>query len=131
MKKRPEKGVRTTVRQLAYPFRHMTLRGPDEDIDWIVSLLSSALQLLSQKDIAAVCSDVAYVKVLLEPVRTDQTFHQTRGWLKASDPSIEYNNACANRHGERGRWFVKGEPFKPWLQTPNSFLWLNGFAGCA
>ena len=43
--------VRTTTRQLAYPFRESTLRKLDADIDEIVSNLSLALGVLQQKDI--------------------------------------------------------------------------------
>lgn len=55
---------------------------------------------------------------------------ELRGWLKASDATIEFNSASAKRHKDTGQWLLQSPLFTSWLQQPNSFLWLNGFAGC-
>ena len=54
--------VRTTTRQLAYPFKQSTLRKIDADIDEIVSHLSLALQVLHQKDFGNVRGDIEDAK---------------------------------------------------------------------
>jgi ankyrin repeat domain-containing protein 50 len=120
----------STARRLAYPFRQSTLQKLDEDIDEAVSHLSLALQLLQQKDIGKVQDDIDDAKSLLSLVRADQISSSIRDWLGAPDASVEYNNACKKRHPGTGLWFVQGLHFHSWLETPNSFLWLNGFAGC-
>jgi hypothetical protein len=51
-------------------------------------------------------------------------------WLEAPDASIEYKNSCKKRHPGTGLWLVEGPSFTSWLEQPNSFMWLNGFAGC-
>jgi hypothetical protein len=120
----------TATRRLAYPFRQSTLQKLDEDIDETVSHLSLTLQVLQQKSIGNVQDDIEDAKSLLELVRAHQISSAIRDWLKAPDASIEYNSACKKRHPGTGLWLVKGSPFSSWLENPNSFLWLYGFAGC-
>jgi ankyrin repeat domain-containing protein 50 len=122
--------IQTTTRQLAYPFRHSTLRKLDADIDEIVSNLSLALAVLHQKDIGHVQDDIEDVKAVLDLVRTTQISSTIRDWLKAPDTTIDYNDACKLKYPQTGLWFVKGPYFSTWLVKANSFLWLNGFAGC-
>lgn len=44
--------------------------------------------------------------------------------------SLNHNATCAKSHLNTGQWFVNGHHFRNWLHERNSFLWLNGFAGC-
>jgi ankyrin repeat domain-containing protein 50 len=74
--------------------------------------------------------DITELKSLLEVVRATQISASIRDWLKAPDATINHNAACAKRHPGTGMWFVKGPIFALWLIQDNSFLWLNGFAGC-
>lgn len=122
--------ARTATRQLAYPFRQSTLRKLDADIDEITSHLSLALQVLQAKDIDNIQNDIEDAKILLDLVRADQISSTIRGWLKAPDATVNYNEAYKKKHPGTGLWFVKGSSFSTWLAKPKSFLWLNGFAGC-
>jgi hypothetical protein len=122
--------ARTAARKLAYPFRQSTLQALNEDIDEIVSHLSLALQVLQQKDIGNVKDDIEATKALLDLVGAGQISSKIREWLQAQDATNNYNEACKKRHPGTGLWFVKGSSFSTWLAKPNSFLWLNGFAGC-
>jgi hypothetical protein len=122
--------ARTTAYRVAYPFRQSTLQKLDENIDETMSHLSLAVQMLHQKDVGRVQDDVEYTKDLLDLVRADQVSSAIRAWLKAPDAAINYNEACKKRHPDTGLWLVKGSSFSAWLTQPNSFLWLNGFAGC-
>ncbi|KFY05580.1 hypothetical protein V492_08436 [Pseudogymnoascus sp. VKM F-4246] len=122
--------VRTTTRQLAYPFKQSTLRKLDIDIEDTVSNLSLALAVLQQGDISKVHDDIEDAKAVLDLVRTTQISSEIRDWLKAPDATTNYNDACKLKHPRTGLWFVKGPLFSTWLVKDNSFLWLNGFAGC-
>jgi uncharacterized protein YukE len=122
--------IQTTARQLAYPFRQSTLRKLDADIDEIVSNLSLALAVLHQKDIGNIQHDIKDAQAVLDLIRTTQISSTIRDWLKAPDVTTNYNDACKFRHPRTGLWFVKGSQFSTWLVKANSFLWLNGFAGC-
>lgn len=122
--------VRGAARRVAYPFRQSTLQKLDEDIDEVVHHLSLALQLLQQKDIGRVQDDVEDVKALLNLVRSSQVSSTIYEWLKAPDATVNFNEACKKKHPGTGLWFVKGASFNAWLDKPNSFLWLKGFAGC-
>ncbi|KAL8718670.1 MAG: hypothetical protein Q9225_004223 [Loekoesia sp. 1 TL-2023] len=122
--------ARTAAYKVAYPFRQSTLQKLDENIDEIVSHLSLALHLLGQKDICKVRNNVEDTKALLDLVRADQISSKIRQWLKAPDATTNYNESYQKRHGCTGLWLVEGSSFFAWLIKPNSFLWLNGFAGC-
>ena len=122
--------ARTAAYRVAYPFRQSTLQKLSEDIDEIVSHLSLGLQLLGQNDIARVHDDIKDTKDLLDLVRAGQISLEIRKWLKAPDPTVNYNNACEKRQRDTGLWFVEGPSFSAWLTKPHSFLWLKGFAGC-
>jgi hypothetical protein len=130
----PSAGVaaaaRATGRRLAYPFRQSTLQKLDEDIDEICANITLALQVLQQQDIGSVQDEIQDTKALLELVRASQVSCEIRGWLKAPDASINYNEACKKKHPGTGLWFIKGLEFNKWLRTAGSFLWLRGFAGC-
>ncbi|KAK4044313.1 putative ankyrin repeat protein [Parachaetomium inaequale] len=122
--------ARATVRRITYPFRQSTLQRIEEDIDEILSQLSVAQQALIQNELSHVRDDVEDTKALLEQVRASQISLEIRQWLDAPDATTNFNLACANKHPGTGLWLVRGSPFSEWLQKPNSFLWLRGFAGC-
>ncbi|ERS97064.1 hypothetical protein HMPREF1624_06393 [Sporothrix schenckii ATCC 58251] len=120
----------TAARKLAYPFRRTTLEELNDTVDEIAAHLSLALQSLQLKNIDRVQNDTEDTKRLLDLVRANQISLTIRSWLKAPDATVNYNEACKKRHGGTGLWLVKSPVFFSWLTKPNSFLWLNGFAGC-
>ncbi|KIW21484.1 hypothetical protein PV08_02064 [Exophiala spinifera] len=122
--------AQTSARRLAYPLRQSTLQKLDEDVNEAVCHLSLALQVLQQNDIGNVQDNVEDTKALLDLVRSSQVSSDIREWLRAPDATKNYNEACQKKHPGTGLWFVKSSSFSSWLTSPNSFLWLNGFAGC-
>ncbi|KAJ2988860.1 hypothetical protein NUW58_g3758 [Xylaria curta] len=122
--------ARTSARKLAYPFRQSTLQMLDESVEEIVSHISLALQILQLKDVSEVRNDGTDSKALLELVRASQISIDIRDWLRAPDVTTNYYEACNKRHTGTGLWFVNGSSFSGWLEKPDSFLWVNGFAGC-
>jgi hypothetical protein len=122
--------LRHTGRRLLYPFRKSTLQKLSEDIDSIVSCLSLAMQLLSQKGVVKLEDDMEDVKGLLSLVRASQISSDIKVWLRAPDASANFNEAIQKKHPNTGLWFVKSSDFATWLIKPNSLLWLVGFSGC-
>jgi hypothetical protein len=51
-------------------------------------------------------------------------------WLKAADPSVNYNRAIRAHDPGTGGWFLGSTQFQDRKEQPNSFLWLHGFSGC-
>ncbi len=122
--------IKVAGRRVACPFRQSTLQKLDEVIGEIRGNLSLALDVLQLRDHKNTQDDITEVKSLIEAVRATQISSKIRDWLKAADATVNHNAACAKRHPGTGTWFVKGPIFTNWLTQDNSFLWLNGFAGC-
>ncbi|KAF7976159.1 hypothetical protein HWV62_7479 [Athelia sp. TMB] len=61
----------------------------------------------------------------LTPTSQDQDGRIYR-WLAASDCSENYRAARALHHPQTGAWFIDGNEFGSWKQTPNSAMWLQG-----
>lgn len=91
-----------------------------------MSYLSLALQMLQQKVVKQVQADVEELVALMRASHVYTTIHH---WLKATDATINYNDAAKKRHPDTGLWFVGSATFTAWPVRPNSLLWLNGFAG--
>ncbi|RYP84668.1 hypothetical protein DL769_001102 [Monosporascus sp. CRB-8-3] len=126
------RSVRSSIHikdRITYPFRQSTLERLDKNIDEILDRLSMSQQLLLQKDLRRIRDDNENVKAVLALIRTTQVSSEIRDWLKAPDATVNFNEASAKRHPKTGLWFVEGLAFSSWLKKPNSFLWLNGFAG--
>jgi ankyrin repeat domain-containing protein 50 len=127
-------GIQTAAkiagRKLAYPFKESTLRKVDEDISEIRSNLLAALSVLQLKRGDDLQNDIADLTILVDLLRTTQMSGTIRDWLKAPDPTLNYNEACKRKHPRTGLWFVKGPIFDEWWHEDYSFLWMNGHSGC-
>lgn len=51
-------------------------------------------------------------------------------WLAAPDPTTNHQNALKQRSGATGAWLTQSKQFSDWIDSPKSFLWLYGIAGC-
>ncbi|GFF23322.1 NACHT nucleoside triphosphatase [Aspergillus udagawae] len=122
--------VKVAGRRAAYPFRKSTLQKLEEDVSEIRENLSVALDVLQLKSQSQIQDGISEVKSLVERTNASQVSHTIRAWLMAPDASLNHNAACAKSHRNTGLWFVNGHHFRNWLHERNSFLWLNGFAGC-
>jgi hypothetical protein len=122
--------VQVAGRRAAYPFRKSTLQKLEEDIGEIRENLLFALNVLQLKSHNQIEDEITELKSLLERTNASQVSRAIRAWLMAPDASLNHNTACAKRHLDTGLWFINGHHFATWLVQRNSFLWLNGFAGC-
>lgn len=122
--------IKTATRRVAYPFRVSTLNKLEEDTRDIQVNLGFALTVLNQGDQRAIHDDLIDVKSLLESLREIRVSSAIRSWLDAPDATVNHNSICAKRRAETGIWFIDGKHYHEWLDWDNSFLWLNGFAGC-
>ncbi|KAL9611237.1 MAG: hypothetical protein Q9167_004120 [Letrouitia subvulpina] len=65
----------------------------------------------------------------LEVFFDEQSIAKVDQWLGPVDFVSNHEAAARLRHRETGRWFLDGDPFRHWLQTDNSFLWLHAIPG--
>lgn len=122
--------IQVAGRRAAYPFRKSTLQKLEEDASEIRENLSIALDVLQLKDHIQIQDNILELRSFLERTNANQLSLTIRAWLKAPRASLNHNAACAKRHQSTGLWFVNGHHFTNWLVERNSFIWLNGFAGC-
>jgi hypothetical protein len=122
--------IKVVARKLTYPFRRSTLQKIDENVSEIRTHVSLALAVLQLKNRARAQNDIEDTKALVNLIRARQISRDVQDWLKAPDASINHNEACAKKHPGTGTWLVKSDTYTRWLRGRNSFLWLQGFAGC-
>ncbi|KAJ5936936.1 hypothetical protein N7466_003386 [Penicillium verhagenii] len=122
--------VKVAGRRAAYPFRKSTLQKLEEDINEIRENLSFGIEILQLKGQTQIQDSISEIKSLVERTNASQVSFELRCWLMAPDASLNHNAASAKCHPSTGLWFVNGDQFRTWLKEHNSFLWLNGFAGC-
>ncbi|KZP17157.1 ankyrin [Athelia psychrophila] len=56
--------------------------------------------------------------------------HRVYEWLGAPDSSGNFHAAREKHHGNTGSWFLEGEEYVKWKETPDSTLWVYGTPGC-
>jgi hypothetical protein len=117
-------------RRATYPFRKSTIQKIEEDVGDIRESLVFALNVLQFKSHYRIEDEISAVRSLLERTNTCQISFTIRAWLQAPDISINHNAIYAKHHPKTGLWFINGHQFANWLVERNSFLWINGFAGC-
>ncbi|KAJ5605672.1 hypothetical protein N7510_008453 [Penicillium lagena] len=122
--------IQTAKNRVAYPFRKGTLQNLEEDIREIRDNLSIALNVLQLNGHKTTQNEISELKSLLERMNANHISSTIRCWLIAPDTAINHNAACAKRHTGTGLWFINGNHYANWLSQRNSFLWINGFAGC-
>jgi ankyrin repeat domain-containing protein 50 len=87
-------------RKLAYPFRKSTLQKLDEEISKLRSNVLVALNVLQLKVFDDVQQDTADLTTLVKLMRTSHVSEAVREWLKAPDPTSNFNESCSRRHPE-------------------------------
>jgi hypothetical protein len=122
--------LKVAARKFTYPFRRSTLQKIDENVGELRTHISLALTVLQLKDSVRAQDDIDDVKALVTLIKARQIAGHIQDWLKAPDASINHNEACAKKHPGTGMWLIKSDTFITWLKRENSFLWLQGFAGC-
>lgn len=66
----------------------------------------------------------------VKTIQVDARFDKVMNWLSPPDPSTNFNIARELRHQRSGQWLLDSDTYSAWKAEPNSFLWLNGIAGC-
>ncbi|KAG9852040.1 purine and uridine phosphorylase, partial [Aureobasidium melanogenum] len=75
-------------------------------------------------------SDVQTVAASLEIIKNSDQTRAVIRWLKATDPSVNYNKAIEAHLPGTGKWFLDSPQFQEWKEQTKSFLWLHGLTGC-
>lgn len=61
---------------------------------------------------------------------TDEKQDEIIKWMSRTDVTTNQNSARDKHEPKSGEWFLEGREYSLWKETPGSFLWLHGKAGC-
>lgn len=122
--------VQVAGRRAAYPFRKSTLLRLQEDVGEIRDNLLLAMNVLHLRKGNQIQSDMSELRLLIQRTSMNQMPSTIPGWFMAPDSSIDHYAASKKRHPGTGLWFLSSHQFATWIVKSNSFLWINGFAGC-
>ncbi|KAL7785777.1 ankyrin repeat-containing domain protein [Trichoderma afarasin] len=76
-------------------------------------------------------ADISTLREAVEGANRDRNQKEFLGWLCDIDPSDLYNAARKRHKAGTSEWLIKeNAQFTSWVQSPSSFLWLHGKAGC-
>ena len=121
-------------RRALYPFKTSTLAKLQEIVGELrqnMMFAAGVLQLDSNILTAQKLDEISSgMTVLGEKITRLHLATAIKDWLKAPDPSSNYNMAVEKRESTTGEWFVLNDDFKTWLDHPASLIWLHGGAGC-
>ena len=131
---RPEKKRDRIVSALQWHWN----KGDADEILQRIERLKSLIALALTNDLFALTEAVhdevkgisMGISALEISTKADSLRSKILQWLKAPDPSSNYNAALKRRHPGTGSWLLKYEAFLRWKDSSSSFLWLFGNAGC-
>ncbi|KAJ4859640.1 ankyrin repeats (3 copies) domain-containing protein [Trichoderma breve] len=84
--------------------------------------------ILNMKTIGA---NISSLREAVENANRDRNQQELLDWLCDIDPSDMYNAARKRHKAGTSEWLIKeNAEFASWVQSPSSFLWLHGKAGC-
>ncbi|OPB46410.1 hypothetical protein A0O28_0065310 [Trichoderma guizhouense] len=84
--------------------------------------------ILNLKSIGA---NISNLREAVEDANRDRKQKELLHWLCDIDPSDIYNAARKRHKAGTSEWLIKENvQFTSWVQSPSSFLWLHGKAGC-
>lgn len=137
LKLAPVKGLAKIGRVLLWPLEKQEARG----ILFAIERQKSLFNLAQQNDHIRPTKAIKYdlhtmhhkingMSESLDHVQLNIDNEKLRSWLRAPDPSLNYNKALKIRHTETGSWLVSSIAFEDWKTGSNSFLWLYGIPGC-
>ncbi|KAK4072975.1 uncharacterized protein Triagg1_5652 [Trichoderma aggressivum f. europaeum] len=76
-------------------------------------------------------ADISSLREAVENANRYRNEQELLDWLCDIDPSDMYNAARKRHKAGTSEWLIKeDEQFVSWVQSPCSFLWLHGKAGC-
>ncbi|KFY02415.1 hypothetical protein V490_00500, partial [Pseudogymnoascus sp. VKM F-3557] len=90
---------------------------------------TTAEKLALQKQSVTILEDI---KKDIAAAQSSTKFSNILGWLDkwAPSPSLQHNPLREQCVATTGAWLLDGDEFKSWTEADNSFIWINGGAGC-
>lgn len=149
-KGRTQEGIKALIHKISWPLKEEEVREVTDRLRNVAASIDRALLmdqtemiregLKTQKQMASSLErteDSQRMKDEERKKETDQrkaeeTRDKIMQWLTHPNPAENHNVAChaRNEKAKTGRWFLDGDAFKEFRDTPRSLLFLHGDSGC-
>lgn len=140
---RTKERIKSVLHRLSWPFKEEEVRKITDRLRLFAASVDRALAM----DSAEMIRDTQSItKQMANSLKSAEVKHEKRQidkdqkeikkqimkWLLHPDPVESHNAAChaRNRNVQSGRWFLDGNYFKIFRETPRSLLFLHGNSGC-
>ena len=151
--------IKSHMRRLYYPFKESTLAKLRDSVQDVRDDLVPALAVLQMEKLSSLEEGTKNVTISLASMHKGRFYQsidytylnsvnsfsylghfsnnwtarlqdELRTWLRAPDPIVNQNAASRKCQKDTGAWLLVDSEYVDWKDQPNSFLWLQGFAGC-
>ena len=126
----PASSKKRAVQALLWPLKEKNVRKTLENIERRKATLNLALAADQSGRTQAIEKGVCRLVTAFETTSVKDEQRRILDWLCQVDPTTNHNEACNKHEPKTGNWLFHNKEYLQWSLTPNSCLWVNGFAGC-
>lgn len=140
---RSKEGIKSLLHKLSWPLREEEVRKVTDRLRNFAGSVDRALamdntemirdtqSMAKQMSYSLKSAERKYEKRQIEEYQKEAKERISK-WLQHPDPVENHNAAChaRNKNVKTGRWFLDGDDFKRFKETPRSLLLLHGNSGC-
>lgn len=136
-------GIRAIVHKLSWPLKEAEVFKVTERLRGVTAAIDRALNMDNTEMLRSVDATTKRIQISLENTNdrwereeeknmSEKTIKKIFEWLDHPRPEENHDIACRARNdmAKTGRWFLDGDAFKKFKDTPSSLLWLHGESGC-
>lgn len=147
---RLKEGIKTMLHKLSWPLKEQEVRKVTGRLRNVATMIDRALRMDNTEMIRDVDITTKQIASSLENAKAKQEKEDEERrkkdeqknaeemrqnimqWLAHPDQVENHNVACNARNdmAKTGRWFLDGDTFKEFRETPQSLLFLHGDSGC-
>lgn len=143
-------GIRAIVHKMSWPLKEEEVSKLSDRLRSVAAAIDRALNLDNAEMLRCVHATTERIQISLdntedrrkmeeeqrkrveEQKNAEETREKIIEWLEHPRPQENHDMACRARNdvAKTGRWFLDGDIFKEFKNTPRSLLWLHGESGC-
>lgn len=132
-------GIRAILHKLSWPLKEEEVSKITERLRGVAAAIDTALHMDNTDMLRGVDTTTKGIQTALQKTedrrkKEDEEVMREKifKWLEHPRPEENHDVACRARKdmAKTGQWFLGGDAFKEFKDTPCSLLWLHGESGC-